>query len=133
MFFMRCYLPAVRMQPVLSNLYCRCCMTSTLSMLAIGCAFELLTSTEVLTGPTSRTLSTRPNGQQTQRRIQGIAAMALRVWTYELLLPRSTINTPINSTNSKVVFGSLSQANPTCSVAALQGCEGLWSFDYGHA
>ena len=23
--------------------------------------------------------------------------------------------------------------NPTCSVPALQGCEGLWSYDYGHA
>ena len=23
--------------------------------------------------------------------------------------------------------------NPTCSVPPLQGCEGLWSYDYGHA
>ena len=23
--------------------------------------------------------------------------------------------------------------NPTCSFPALQGCEGLWSHDYGHA
>ena len=28
---------------------------------------------------------------------------------------------------------SLVGENPTCSVLALQGCEGLWSYDYGHA
>ena len=25
------------------------------------------------------------------------------------------------------------QENPTCSVPALSGCEGLWPYDYGHA
>ena len=35
---------------------------------------------------------------------------------------------PLDASNV-CLFGE----NPTCSVPALQGCEALWSYDYGHA
>ena len=46
-----------------------------------------------------------------------------------------------DSPNTSRRFARLVQAmsvclvgeNPTCSVPALQGCEGLWSYEYGHA
>ena len=74
------------------------------------------------------------HAQQSTHKVPKSASQA--VLSRMQLTFHATRRTPPNTSRRFVLGASnvcLVGENPTCSVPASLGCEGLWSYDYGHA